>query len=132
MWAFAGGLIWVVFHPEEYPVLSSYLTKTRSLPYPQNIMPAIAKCWYVPEAQLKAGMEAIVIATYKQDTTLENVAIRDEDAERYKSDALFHEASDQAMKAVKDCSPLRFLPPTKYEEWKVMELKFDPAPGPKP
>ncbi len=45
---------------------------------------------------------------------------------RYNSDSFFRAAADSALRAVHECSPLKNLPPEKYDTWHYMELNFDP------
>ena len=49
------------------------------------------------------------------------------DPERAKSDRSHRVAAQAAVRAVKRCTPLTGLPPSKYEHWKMMVLRFDPS-----
>lgn len=43
----------------------------------------------------------------------------------YSANALFQVAAESATRAVRRCQPFR-LPPSKYDAWRDVEVKFDP------
>lgn len=91
------------------------------------IMSQIAKCWSLPAGAKDAqNLVPLVDAEYNVDGTLINAVLADESKARYNSDNFFRAAADAAIRAVKQCSPLKGLPPEKYETWRSMELRFDP------
>ena len=91
------------------------------------IMSQLAKCWTVPAGAKDAQNLVITIdAEYSNDGSYIRVALAPESLSRYNSDSFFRAAADSAIRAVKECSPLRNLPPEKYETWRSMELRFDP------
>lgn len=87
----------------------------------------IAKCWNVP-AGAKDAHELVVVLRIQleQDGTVTKVELASESKSRYGTDTFFRAAADSAMRAVRQCSPLKNLPPEKFQTWKDMELTFDP------
>ena len=80
------------------------------------IMSQLAKCWTVPAGAKDAQNLVVVIdAEYNSDGSYLQVRLPSESVARY-----------NAMRAVKECSPLKNLPPETYETWRAMELSFDP------
>lgn len=91
------------------------------------IMSQLAKCWSVPAGAKDAQNLVVVIdAEYNSDGSYIKVALSSDSQARYNSDTFFRAAADSALRAVKECSPLKNLPPEKYNSWRVMELRFDP------
>lgn len=86
-----------------------------------------AKCWSVP-AGAKDAQNLIVLieVTVEKDGTVTSVKLSDSVKSRYSSDAFYRAAAESAIRAVHQCSPLKNLPPEKYDTWKYMELTFDP------
>lgn len=102
-------------------------TKALSISERDAIRSQIAKCWNVP-AGAKDAHELIVVLVLdlEQDGTVIKVALADESKARYSRDSFFRAAADSAMRAVRQCSPLKNLPPEKFQTWRSMELTFDP------
>lgn len=86
----------------------------------------IERCWVVPvgardaqnlivEVRVEVGPDRIVRAVQIVDQS------------RYGSDPFFRAAADAARRAMQNpqCQPL-LLPPEKYQQWRVMTLRFDP------
>ncbi len=91
------------------------------------IMSQIAKCWTVPAGAKDAQNLVVVLnAEYNVDGTYIKVELANESRLRYTTDSFFRTAADSAIRAVKQCSPLKDLPPAKYDTWRSMELRFDP------
>lgn len=91
------------------------------------IMSQIAKCWTVPAGAKDAQNLVITLnAEYNVDGSLVRVEIAGTDKLRAAADSFFRSAADSAVRAVKQCSPLKDLPPGKYDTWHFMELRFDP------
>lgn len=86
----------------------------------------IKKCWHTPSG-LKNAEELLV--DIKMELSRDGNVIKAEivDKNRLNSDADFRIAAENAYRAVLDpkCNPLP-LPPDKYEEWKDLELTFNP------
>jgi TonB family protein len=88
----------------------------------------ISKCWSVP-AGAKNAQDLQVTLRVQLDQTgmVVDVQIADESTARYSSgDTFFRAAADSAMRAVRQCSPLRNLPPEKYDTWRDIIMTFDP------
>ncbi|MDX1975406.1 MAG: hypothetical protein SFT92_06995 [Rickettsiales bacterium] len=102
-------------------------TQQMSLSEKDAIRSQIAKCWNVP-AGAKDAHELLIVLTIsvEQDGTVTKVALANESKDRYSQDAFFRAAADSAMRAVRQCSPLKDLPPDKYNTWRDIELTFDP------
>ncbi|MDE3060409.1 MAG: hypothetical protein KGJ06_05310 [Pseudomonadota bacterium] len=98
-----------------------------SLSEKDAIRSQIAHCW-VPPIGAKDAQDLVVMLHLElsQDGTVTKVELANGSAGRYNSDSFFRAAADSAMRAVRECSPLKNLPPEKYQTWHDMELTFDP------
>ena len=84
----------------------------------------MARCWRIePGARDAANLIIEVRVFLKQDGSVANVYVVD--MQRFKSDAFFRSAAENARRAVFGCAPFR-LPPRKFEVWREMTLVFDP------
>jgi outer membrane biosynthesis protein TonB len=91
------------------------------------IMSQIAKCWSPPAGAKDAQNLVVVIdAEFNVDGSYVKAEIASESRSRYNSDPFFRTAAESALRAVRQCSPIKNLPPEKYETWKNLELHFDP------
>ena len=86
----------------------------------------IRKCWIVPAGV--QGMKDLVVdikMQISQDGTVTKADIVD--TSRYSRDEAFQMAAESARRAVLDpaCNPLP-LPADKYDQWKDLELSFNP------
>lgn len=91
------------------------------------IMGQLARCWNPPAGAKNAHELVVVIdAEFNNDGSYIKAEIADESRSRYNSDSFFRAAADAALRAVRQCSPLKNLPPGKYDTWRAMELHFDP------
>lgn len=91
------------------------------------IMSQIAKCWSVPAGAKDAqNLVVVVMAEFNADGSYIKVELADESKSRYSRDSFFRAAADSAIRAVKQCSPLKGLPPERYHGWSQLELHFDP------
>lgn len=91
------------------------------------IMSQIAKCWSVPAGAKNAqDLVVVVMAEFNADGSYINVELADESKSRYSRDSFFRAAADSAIRAVKQCSPLKGLPADRYNGWREMELSFNP------
>lgn len=98
-----------------------------SLSEKDAIMGQLSKCWN-PPAGAKNAHELIVVinAQFNNDGSYIKAEIAPESMGRYNSDSFFRAAAEAALRAVKQCSPLKGLSPDKYATWGNMELHFDP------
>lgn len=87
----------------------------------------IARCWNVP-AGAKDAHELVIVLHMELDQTgaLLQVELANESRSRYSQDNFFRAAADSAMRAVRQCSPLKGLPPEKYQTWRSIDLTFNP------
>lgn len=91
------------------------------------IMSQLAHCWSPPAGAKNAkDLVVVVNAEFSADGSYIKSEIAAESRSRYASDSFFRSAADAALRAVRQCSPLKNLPPEKYENWKTMDLYFDP------
>jgi len=91
-----------------------------------NIRSQFQRCWSVPAGAKDAQNLVVTLhITVNEDGSVTNVELSG-DSSRYNSDSFFRAAADSAMRAVRECSPLKSLPTDKYGSWKDMELTFDP------
>ncbi|MDE3015774.1 MAG: TonB C-terminal domain-containing protein [Pseudomonadota bacterium] len=87
----------------------------------------IARCWNVPAGARDAQNLVVVLRIQLEpDGSVTKVELASGNESRYNSDSFFRAAADSAMRAVRECSPLKKLPPQKYQTWHDMELTFDP------
>ncbi|MBI1327927.1 MAG: hypothetical protein GC136_09830 [Alphaproteobacteria bacterium] len=86
----------------------------------------LSGCWNVLAGANDAGDLAVdVRLTIGADRVVQQAEIID--MARYNSDGYFRAAADGAIRAVRNpkCTPLN-LPPDKYDQWKVITIRFDP------
>lgn len=90
------------------------------------IRQTIRKCWHFP-AGLKNAEELVVDIKMSLDPDGNVKTAEVVDKKRMKNDPNFKVAAEYAHRAVLDpeCNPLP-LPKEKYEEWKELELSFNP------
>lgn len=123
-------------HPTEKAVKEPAKTEAKSETYDNSLPLSLSEkdairnqlqhCWSVP-AGAKDAQNLIVDLhiTVGQDGAVNNVELA-KDTSRYNSDSFFRAAADSAMRAVRECSPLKNLPADKYGSWSDMDLTFDP------
>ncbi len=84
------------------------------------------RCWSIPAGAKDAYALVVTLKlVVASDGTVQQIELA-KDKARYGSDTFFRAAADSAVRAVKMCSPLKNLPPDKYDTWKDMELTFNP------
>lgn len=84
------------------------------------------KCWNMPAGARDAHTLVVtILIELQQDGTVTQAQFVG-DKVRYASDTFFRAAAESAIRAVWQCSPLKNLPPEKYETWRSLELTFDP------
>ena len=86
----------------------------------------LSQCWSIVAGARYAEDLAVDVRLFmNSDRTVRQAKIMDE--MRYNRDPFFRAAADSAMRAIRNpqCSPLR-LPPEKYQQWKTIEVRFDP------
>lgn len=85
-------------------------------------------CWSMPAGAKDAHtLAARVKVKLQPDGTVLEAVLADDLRGRYQSDPFFRAAADSAIRAVHRCSPLKNLPPEKYNSWRAMEINFDPG-----
>lgn len=91
-----------------------------------SIRSQMAQCWDVPAGAKDAHNLVITLRMQlNQDGSVITVELYQDQA-RYHSEPFFRAAADSAMRAVKRCSPLKNLPPDKYNGWSDMTMTFNP------
>ncbi|MEK6747554.1 MAG: hypothetical protein AABY33_11050 [Pseudomonadota bacterium] len=84
-------------------------------------------CWNAPSGAKNAHELIIVIhAEYNIDGSLIKAAIASESVSKYNSDSFYRAAGDAALRAVRQCTPLKNLSPDKYAAWRELDLRFNP------
>lgn len=86
-------------------------------------------CWNPPAGAKDAQNLLIKVeAEFDINGKYINAELSSESQSRANSDPFFRAAADAALRAIRNprCSPLKNLPPEKYETWKSMEIIFDP------
>ncbi|OYW12914.1 MAG: hypothetical protein B7X02_03195, partial [Rhodospirillales bacterium 12-54-5] len=85
-------------------------------------------CWRMPiGSKDPQSLAARVHITLQADGTVVTAELVSDQLNRYSADPFFRAAADAALRAVHNCSPLKNLPPDKYNSWKDIELNFNPA-----
>lgn len=102
------------------------LSDTLSMTEEEALRRQIEKCWVVPVGARDA--QSLIVEVRVEvgpDRMVRSVQIVDQG--RYGSDTFFRAAADAARRAMQNpqCQPL-LLPPEKYQQWRVMTLRFDP------
>jgi hypothetical protein len=114
--------------PDQTPAKSDTFNPAMPLSMSEKdaIRSQFQKCWDVP-AGAKDAYDLIVDlhVEMNEDGSLIKVELA-RDESRYASDPFFRAAADSAIRAVERCSPLKNLPTEKYENWRDMELTFNP------
>jgi outer membrane biosynthesis protein TonB len=86
----------------------------------------IQRCWNVPAGARDARDLRIQIRlSLNKDGSLRGEP-EIVDRLRASTDPFYRTAAESARRAVLQCSPLKNLPPDKYERWRDIELVFDP------
>ncbi|HEU5046891.1 MAG TPA: TonB C-terminal domain-containing protein [Rickettsiales bacterium] len=114
--------------PNQHKAVSDHYNATQPLSMSETdaIRQQLEQCWTPPEGAKDAGNLAVLLKiSVNQDGTITSVNLA-QDRNRYNSDTFFRAAADSAMRAVRECSPLKHLPEGKYDTWREMELNFDP------
>lgn len=90
------------------------------------VIQQIEQCWN-PDLGARDARNVIVDVHVEVNPDGTVASARAVDSARYYADRVFQSAADRAVRAVRDpkCSPLK-LPAGKYEEWKSMDLTFNP------
>ncbi|MES2984629.1 MAG: cell envelope integrity protein TolA [Pseudomonadota bacterium] len=84
-------------------------------------------CWTMPAGAKDAqSLAARIKVEFQADGTVLSATLAADQQGRYGSDPFFRAAADSAIRAVHKCSPLKNLPPEKYNSWRSMEMNFDP------
>lgn len=85
------------------------------------------QCWTMPAGAKDAhSLAARVKIKLQPDGTVLEAVLAPDQRGRYASDPFFRAAADSAIRAVHKCSPIKNLPPDKYNSWRETELNFDP------
>ena len=106
-------------YDDSLPLSISEKDMIRSQFIPCWTMPAGAKDAHTLAARVKVKLQA--------DGTVIEAVLAPDQSGRYGSDPFFSAAAGSAIRAVYKCSPLKNLPPEKYNSWKDMEINFNPA-----
>ena len=84
----------------------------------------LAKCWSPPPGAARANTLVVdIIVSLDAKAVVQSVRIKDES--RFKREEAYRAAANAARRAVFACSPLP-LPLESHEEWKELEIAFDP------
>ena len=83
----------------------------------------ISQCWKPPAGVSPATRDYVVLRILlKPDGSLAGSPVLVEDT----SSTLRPALADSAIQAITTCQPFTMLKPEHYEQWKDLELKFDP------
>lgn len=92
----------------------------------ERLKEQLAMCWNVTAGARYAESLVVEVSLFMNpDRTVRDARIKDQF--RYNRDSFFRAAADSALRAVRHprCTPL-LLPPEKYEQWKTINIVFDP------
>jgi hypothetical protein len=81
------------------------------------------RCWK-PQARLSQAQN--VRAVIRVALNVDGALMADPILVKASASTLGPPLVESAMRAVRQCQPFAFLPPEKYDEWKVLELTFSP------
>lgn len=90
------------------------------------IQSQISRHWGVQAGARNAHELKVVLSVRLYPNGAVQSAELAKDQGRYYNDAFFRAAVDSAIRAVWKASPLRNLPPHKYDTWKYLEIHLDP------
>ena len=85
----------------------------------------IYRCWSIPAGAKDAANLIVPIHVRLQPDGTVISAEHAGDSLRSNTDSFYRAAAESASRAVRACSPLK-VPPTKYEQWKELTLRFNP------
>ena len=92
----------------------------------QALRQQLSQCWNVLAGAKNADNLVVRLRLHMNpDRTVRSAELLDK--RRYDNNPQFRAAADSALRAVQNpnCSPLK-LPPEKYDQWKVITIRFDP------
>jgi outer membrane biosynthesis protein TonB len=120
-----------VEEPEEEISSSSDQDFDENLPLSLSEVDAIrsqlSKCWNIPAGARMAEELAVPLRIQlRQNGAVISVEFVEKGRYNNPSNSFYRAAADSARRAVLKCSPLKNLPPDKYDQWKDMEINFDP------
>lgn len=79
-----------------------------------------------PGAKDAGGLLVTLELEIAQDGTVTSVEISSKTSSEAASNSYLQAAAESAVRAVKEASPLKNLPPEKYGTWRQIEMNFDP------
>jgi len=83
----------------------------------------LASCWTIPAGVTEfQDLDVHVRIQFRQDGSLQSDPI----VTNHSSSPYFQIAAEAALRAVRRCAPYSFLPVAKYENWKDVEVNFNP------
>jgi len=101
-------------------------SKPLSMSEKDSIRDQMRRCWNPPAGAKDANNLVVTLhILMNADGTVSTVELA-HDESRYHSDSFFRAAADSAMRALRECSPLKNMPADKYGTWRDMEFTFDP------
>jgi outer membrane biosynthesis protein TonB len=84
------------------------------------------QCWNIPAGARNAyELKVVLDVRLRANGNVISAELAKETG-RYYNDGFFRAAVDSAIRAVYRCSPIKNLPPNKYETWKYLQMTFDP------
>ena len=85
----------------------------------------MARCWRIdPGARAAENLVIVIRVTLDRSGEVMRIAFVEQD--RFSSDAFYRSAAENARRAILECAPFD-LPAKRYEVWREMTLRFDPA-----
>ncbi|MDJ0609693.1 MAG: hypothetical protein QNJ67_12020 [Kiloniellales bacterium] len=85
----------------------------------------MARCWRIdPGARAAENLVIVIRVTLDRSGEVMRIDFVEED--RFTSDAFYRSAAENARRAILECAPFD-LPTKKYDVWREMTLRFDPA-----
>jgi len=89
----------------------------------QALQARLRDCWDIPAGVQNArDLVVIVKIQFKQDGSL----MTDPLVLNHSAHPAFQVGAESAVRGIRRCAPYSFMPRAKYDDWKEVEVKFDP------
>ena len=92
------------------------------------LLAQMRECWNVPVGAPNPEQLIVQVRVFlAQDGTLVQAQLEPQSRTASASNPFMRAAAEQAMYAVRSCSPYKYLPPDRYDAWREIVMTFDPT-----